>query len=409
MSTTADGRERWSVSFERGPTHKTAASDGPDRAYGRAFAKRGQEDSEAEETWKELKASVADDALSLIGHCPLCTHDIDDFVSLSPEWVTSWVDGEEHEVETLVQCNCTAEHDGRPDDHLGCGALARVTVGVKCVPGTYSARVKEAAAGTARDRSWDEEAGKWEQAMTTRLAQTAEKWGQTVAALFAIFGVSVVLEGERLDAVLASTATWPSWVLFGFLTVTAATMLVYLEVKARRDEGEPPDDVFRWGALVAVALAVLALAVAADERLQAGAGFGVLVGLAAALALTATGFAGLAAQGSPKWVPYLTGNRLRRLRLESADATVRNLRRARVATALALVALGCALAVLWYAPAAPEGPAVRLFTDAGLEPCGELLSRGDAGVAIDPQGADDFQDYAIADLQRIRAVDSCEP
>lgn len=393
---------------------KSSTDTGPARAYGRTFSTSGSDAPSPETAWKQLGASVEEHALAISGSCPACTHWIDDFVSLSPEWVKHLRPVGE-QVITVVQCNCTHAHAGRPDDAIGCGAIAVVTVSLTPKSkeedpqqNSPRAEVISARRASARDRSWDDEAGKWEQAMSTRLSETAEKWGQTVAALFGLFGLGLVLESDRVEKVVSSSDTWPWWVLAGLLAVAATVFLVYWGL--RHEETEPRDDAFlvTGTSMATLSLGCILLGYFGDPP-KAGVTFGIMAGIAVGLALAATAFAGLAAQGSPKWVSYLTGNRMRALRIERADRSVRDLRRARVTTSLAVIALASALAVLWYASAEPPGKQkVRLVIAGGLTPCGELLSRAGPGIAIDPDGeADSREEFALDDVTHVEAVDSC--
>jgi hypothetical protein len=375
---------------------------GPDRAYGRDFG--------SEQDWLRLVPALTDerDALQLSGDCPLCRHGLDDFVSLSPEWVAGLRDTAEAVI-TTVQCNCSEDHAGRPASQVGCGAVAVVTVELSPTGDGYAATVKSARRATLRDRSWDDEAAKWEQAATERISETAEKWGQTIAALFALFGLGLVFEDDRVEKVISSSADWPWWVLVGLLLFSSLVLLTYHVT--RREPGEPKDKLLLWAGMAGLVLSAVAVALfIPDLSLDAGPTFGVLAGVAAGLALAATAFAGLAAQGSPKWISYLTGNRMRALRLDAADKSVRNLRRARIATVLSIVGLGAALAVLWYAPVeSPGKQQVRLFTTEGDEACGELVPKIGRGIAIDPPGdADNREEFSPEQLARVTAVDSCD-
>jgi hypothetical protein len=398
---------RWSrcLGSDKSSAGKRAAPRpkvGPERAYGRDFG--------TEQGWLRLAPQMTDDhdALQLFGPCPLCTHDLDDFVSLSPEWVKG-LGATPEPLITTVQCNCSEEHAGRPAVQSGCGAVAVVTVELSRPGNEPTATVNSARRATVRDRSWDDEAAKWEQAVSERVSGTAEKWGQTIAALFALFGLGLVFEDDRVDKVLSSSADWPWWVLVGLLLFSGVVLLTYFA--SRREPGEPKDKTFLWSGagVLLVTVATVALYVF-DASLDAGPTFGVLAGVAAGFALAATAFAGLAAQGSPKWISYLTGNRMRALRLDAADESVRNLRRARIATVLAIVGLGAALAVLWYAPVeSPGKQQVRLFTSDGDEACGELAAKAGPGVAIDPPGEDDDrEEFSLDELARITAVDACD-
>lgn len=401
---------------------KKTSDVGPDRAYGRAFGREQHSNKEKARAWTSLTAAVDPDlrdALRLTGKCPLCTHDIDDFVLLTP----SWVDGlnEATTLTTVARCNCDTSHEGRPEDQVGCGALAVLTVSLtprnapkgEKRPPEPLAKVESAKQATARDRTWDDDAAAWERAMNERLSGTAEKWGQTIAALFGLFGLALVFESDRVQSVVSSAATWPFWVLLGLLIVIGAACLYYWDRRRERDAGEPRD-----GALVAVSIATFAAAIGLalwaglnrKAPLSAGVSFGILAGAAALMALTATAFAGLAAQGSPKWVSYLTGNRMRALRHAAGDASVQNLRRARLATVLAVLGLGGALSVLWYAPIEQPGKQkVSISLARGDPVCGDLITRAGPGVSVDPPGAQTRENLQIANITRVLPVDSCSP
>jgi hypothetical protein len=126
------------------------------------------------------------DALQVIGKCPCCKHEMDDFVSLSPEWVRG-LGNSPQPVITVLACNCTEEHAGRPPQQTGCGLVAVVTLELSRARSGKKVTAKvnwPPRPATARDRAWDDEAAKWEQAMSSRLSDTAAKWGETVAAVF---------------------------------------------------------------------------------------------------------------------------------------------------------------------------------------------------------------------------------
>ncbi len=376
----------------------------------------------------QVSAQVTDDALVITGRCPRCRHGLDDFVSLSEEWVRALSAGKLEEqkqkpprdviVETVTACNCDDDHPGRPDGEHGCGALAVLSVKLDAAPiagGTpqgVSATIAAARQATARDRSWDEEAARWDDDVTDRIAATGDRWGATIGALFGLVGFSLVLSGDQVASAVSSSAAWPWWVLGGVLAAIAGACL-YGWMRVERNE---PRD-----ALLAIACAVSALlslgvlgwgalrvATGHGVPVDAGPTFGILAGIAVLFGLSASGFAGLAAQGSPRWVAYLTGNRMRKERMRSADRMARNLRRARIATVVAVGALVTTLGVLWYAPAQKPGvqQAVVRTTD-GRMLCGALQPYSGAGVAIDPTGSEPRVVVARAEIVQISAVDAC--
>lgn len=388
----------------------TARADDGEKPYKRWFGKAG----EWTRTRDALSASVETDALVIRGSCPRCGHRMDDFVSLSPDWLRDLrprADGEP--IETVTACNCDDRHEGRPEDEHGCGAIAVLTVTLTAPAAAgraapLAARITGAREATARDRSWDEEAARWDQAMTERLSTTAERWAGTIAALFGVTGFSLVLTGDQVARAVTSKATWPWWVLGGVLTATA---LACLYGWLHREKGEPADRVMIWSCGVGTAAAATALAwgAIAGVPVDAGPTFGILAGVAVIFGLFATGSAGLAAQGSPKWVNYLTGNRMRRLRMESADHSARNLRRARIATVLAVGALVATLAVLWYAPAAapePQQVLVRVTNGAGPV-CGRLEANSGRGLLISEKGAREPRRIPPEEIAGVETVARC--
>ncbi|HEX4806939.1 MAG TPA: hypothetical protein VFU94_13665 [Conexibacter sp.] len=376
---------------------------------------------------RRISATVSDDALVISGPCPRCGHGLDDFVSLSEEWVRALGAGKLKEqrrkppsdviVETVTACNCDDDHSGRPDGEHGCGALAVLRVKLDAerdgrTPQGVSASIVAARAATARDRSWDEEAAKWDQAVTERIAETGDRWGATIGALFGLVGFSLVLSGDQVASAVSSSAAWPWWVLGGVLAAIAGACL-YGWLRVERNE--PRDALLATVAAVSALLALgvlgwgaLRVATGHGVPVDAGPTFGILAGVAVLFGLSASGFAGLAAQGSPRWVAYLTGNRMRKERMRSADRSARDLRRARIATVVAVGALVATLGVLWYAPAQKPGvqQAIVRTTD-GRVICGALQPYSGAGVAIDPTGSEPRVVVPRAELVQLSAVAAC--
>lgn len=372
---------------------------GAETPYGRRFAPREQ--------WLALTATVREEALQITGPCPVCTHDLDDFVSLSPDWLRQLKrDGATARIETVVACNCDNRHENRPETALGCGTIAVLTAFLTGTECGVTATIGCARKATARDRSWDEDAARWEREKAERVGAIAERWSATIAALFAIFGGTLVLSGDRVSTAAASDASWPWWVLGGLLaTIVAASLYGWL----RRDDDEPVDVLLIATCAVSAVAALVAItwAAIAGVPVDGGPTFGILAALAVVFALAATGFAGFAAQGSPRWVNYLTGNRMRQLRMESADRTMRSLRRARLATIVAVTGLVATLAVFWYAPV-PDTHQVVVQTTAGDEYCGALLSYGEEGLAFDPEGSEQRRRVVpTAQLAAVRVVETC--
>jgi hypothetical protein len=370
------------------------------RPYARAF---GDEDG-----WKKLKPTVQADALVLRDECPVCGHPIEDLVSLSREWLKGVGEdpSKEPSIVTVVTCNCEVAHERQPKDRTGCGASAVLTVEIyRDENGCPTARVKRARAATSGDRSWDAEASNWEKGLARAVSTTAEKWGATVAAIFGVFTFALVLENERVTEVLHSDATWPWWVATGFLGLIGAACLLY-GTRWRREPGEPTDRLLQsiggLALVAAVGCGVLGLVV----EPRAGWSFGLIAGGVFALGLAATMLSGLAAQGSPKWVPYFTGPLMRQRRLEKATATVRDLRRARVATALAVTGLVAALGLLWYAPD-PDPQLVLAKTKDGTNPCGAIAAHQGVGLALDPPGAQALVDIDPDELIQLTPTDKC--
>jgi len=387
-----------------------ARSGSGDVAYDRCFG--------SVEEWTErddLRACVRDNALVIAGRCPRCWHEMDDFVSLSPAWLSELRRrGGRPKIKTVTACNCDDRHDGRPDGEHGCGAIAVLTVKLTAVRAqpprkrAVTAGIAKARPATARDRSWDEEADRWDQTKTDTISTVAERWGATVGALFGLIGFSLVLSGDQVTKAVTSNVTWPWWVLAGVL---AGACFACLYGWRRRDPDEPADPLMIAACAVSAAAAIVAISWGAFRSVPVDAGptFGIIAGIAVLFAMAATGFAGLAAQGSPRWVNYLTGNRMRTLRMESADSSSRNLRRARVATVVGIGALVATLAVLWYAPAAKPGPQqvlVRQTTGAG-DVCGALQPNSGRGLAIVPDGDTRPRTIQTDEIAGVEAVDSC--
>ncbi len=358
--------------------------------------------------WTGLTASVEDDALQIRGRCPVCRGTVDDFVSLSPAWAAALRrTGGTDVIETVTVCNCEEKHADAPEGRSGCGAMAVLRVELRGGAGGIEAAVLTARAATARDRSWDDEAARWEHERAERVGTTAERWAGTIGALFGVVGFGLVLQGDRVAEVVGSDAEWPWWVLGGlFATAFAASLYGW----RRHDTDEPQDDLLIVACAASFVAALVAFAWGGIEGvpLDGGTTFGVLAGVSVAFGLAATGFAGFAAQGSPKWVNYLTGNRARRLRMESADRSMRNLRRARLATIVAVTGLVATLAVYWYADVpGPTPQQVVVSTTDGAEECGRLLPYGGRGVRFDPAGDEESRIVSRAELKGVGVVPTC--
>jgi hypothetical protein len=360
---------------------------------------------------------VKDGALVIVGSCPRCGHRMDDFVSLSPDWLrglSARADDNEP-IETVAACNCDDRHEGRPEDEHGCGAIAVLTVKLRRTDDGVTARIADAREATARDRSWDEEADRWDRTKAERVSTIAERWAATIAALFGLVGFSLVLSGDQVKSAVGSGASWPWWVLGGVLAAIAGTCLYG---SLRREKDEPVDRAMivacvGWSLAAVGVLAwgwLYARAHDGATPVAAGPTFGVLAGVAVLSAMGATGFAGFAAQGSPKWVNYLTGNRMRTLRMESADRSSRNLRRARIATVASIGTLLATLAVLYYAPAASPDPLqvrVRVTTGAGPV-CGTLKKENSGrGIVITEASARAALRIPPEEIAGVEAVDRC--
>lgn len=83
-----------------------------------------------ESRWKEAVAAALEDktlelvgtggdTYDLIGRCPRCGHEICQAIEF--DVITSVLPLESRFGMFGVRCNCTAAHDGRDDDHQGCG------------------------------------------------------------------------------------------------------------------------------------------------------------------------------------------------------------------------------------------------------------------------------------------------
>lgn len=82
-----------------------------------------------------FKKTSANGIATLIGRCPRCGHDFSFSFPVRPMVVTpgSYVTGQSgsgsltapHQEHTIF-CSCTYEHEGRPEDEVGCGAMTRL-------------------------------------------------------------------------------------------------------------------------------------------------------------------------------------------------------------------------------------------------------------------------------------------
>lgn len=82
-----------------------------------------------------FKKASAGGILSLSGECPRCGHDFSCSLPVKPMVVTpgSYVTGQSaagsltaNPQEHTIFCSCTYEHEGRPADEVGCGAMTRL-------------------------------------------------------------------------------------------------------------------------------------------------------------------------------------------------------------------------------------------------------------------------------------------
>lgn len=78
-----------------------------------------------------------DEVLELRGPCPRCGHDFVAMLPLKPAAVvlgrgltgqSSGRDLTQDPTEHLVVCSCASEHDGRPEDAVGCGAMTKLRI-----------------------------------------------------------------------------------------------------------------------------------------------------------------------------------------------------------------------------------------------------------------------------------------
>jgi hypothetical protein len=72
------------------------------------------------------------------GKCPECDHEFTQVIILRPQLITPGrsVSGQsvtraltDAPPKHLIRCACTELHEGRPEAHLGCGAMAFITIG----------------------------------------------------------------------------------------------------------------------------------------------------------------------------------------------------------------------------------------------------------------------------------------
>jgi hypothetical protein len=352
--------------------------------------------------WSDVavRTRTGEDAVVVFATCPLCGHEIDDFIHLGESKVGM-------SFTSVLSCNCESKHDGAPAGTLGCGALSAVRITLT-VGGEGTLEVTGRA--TLRERYWDQEAATYERAMTTRLAGIAEKWGQTVAAIFGLFGIALIVEAnEELDDLAASTAEWPYAAVATAALVAGFATIGWVRLRSR-NEHRSDEGAFWTGAFtVAIGAFGITLLIACETPFGADVSFGIAAAIAIALALASTAFAGLAAQGTPKWIAALTGETMRRRHMEITAHTVRDLMRARFTTIWATIFLGVAVAIMWFAPQQSTATTnVKLtLRAAGEQPCGELRARTGRRFALDPGGGKPVEFYDFDEVVRLDPVARC--
>jgi hypothetical protein len=132
-----------------------------------------------------------------------------------------------HRKSVVTRCNCTHDHPDRPKDiTTGCGfagsfhhpeAQHGVSSSVGPIRGESALIDREIEAATVRTEE------------LPRLREAAEKWGQTLAALFGLFGIAGLIQGrDELDkisrdwAIGIGACLLVSFVAAGIAVATAA-------------------------------------------------------------------------------------------------------------------------------------------------------------------------------------------
>jgi hypothetical protein len=348
--------------------------------------------------WSDLALDPRDYALVITAKCPECNHEVDDFILVTSQATFP--------LTSVLSCNCESKHDGAPEGALGCGAMSAIEI-VKDASGALS--VSGAGRGTLRERYWDQEATAYERAMHTRLAGIAEKWGQTAAAIFGLFGIALIVEGnDKLGELAGSKAQWPYYALAVALIVVGVATWIWRERRADRElEADVPALWLAIAGVVAGGLGFLALL--PWEPFGADVAFATASAIAIALAVASTALAGFAAQGTPKRIDALTGRNMRERYGQIALSGVRNLARARWTTAWATIFLGLAVAIMWLAPQQSTAAThVRLtLTAGGGLPCGTLSATSGRRFAIDPGGGKPVEFYEFDVVERLEPVSEC--
>jgi hypothetical protein len=175
----------------------------------------------------------------------------------------------------------------------------------------------------------------------------------------------------------------------------------------------------KWAASLAAILGVAGTVLLVKGRADITTletGYQVLVAVvifaALVVAVVATFYAALAAQGTPKDVNWPTGQKLRRWEREQALSAISRLKTSRVLSIIAIGLVVLAVGLTWFGEARPASatPATVLVLRKAAEPlCGELVAGKTAGaVRLSPKNSSAVTLVAM-DIESVVPVSACPP